>query len=86
LKGCLVAVGTNQTFATASELQEAMKRIKQLDGVLGRNTMENEILKFCPYYVCQLKLKLELKSYAAKVKYVNPSYPLFASQRATRMA
>ena len=31
----------------ASELQEAMKRIKQLEGALGRKrkTLENEILK-----------------------------------------
>lgn len=29
----------------ASKLQEAMKRSKQLEGTLGRKTLENEILK-----------------------------------------
>jgi transposase len=41
----LVAVGANETVVPASELQEAMKRIKQLEGALGRKTLENEILK-----------------------------------------
>jgi transposase len=41
----LLAVGTNETVAPASELQEAMRRIKQLEGTLGRKTLENEILK-----------------------------------------
>jgi len=43
--GSLVAVGANETVVPASELQEAMKRIKQLEGALGRKTLENEILK-----------------------------------------
>jgi len=29
----------------ASELQEAMRRIKQIEGALVRKTLENEILK-----------------------------------------
>jgi transposase len=41
----LVAVGANETVVPASELQEAMRRIKQLEGALGRKTLENEILK-----------------------------------------
>ncbi len=41
----LVAVGANETVVPASKLQEAMKRIKQLEGALGRKTLENEILK-----------------------------------------
>ena len=45
LEGSLVAVGANKTVVPASELQEAMKRIKQLEGALGRKTLENEILK-----------------------------------------
>ena len=45
LEGSLVAVGANETVVPASELQEAMKRIKQLEGALGRKTLENEILK-----------------------------------------
>ena len=37
--------GANETVVPASELQEAMRRIKQLEGALGRKTLENEILK-----------------------------------------
>ena len=44
-EGSLVAVGANETVVPASEMQEAMKRIKQLEGALGRKTLENEILK-----------------------------------------
>jgi transposase len=40
-----MAVGANETLVPASELQEAMRRIKQLEGALGRKTLENEILK-----------------------------------------
>ena len=45
LQGSLMAVGANEAVVPASELQEAMRRIKQLDGALGRKTLENEILK-----------------------------------------
>jgi len=45
LQGPLMAVGANETVVPASELQEAMRRIKQLEGALGRKTLENEILK-----------------------------------------
>ena len=45
LEGSLVAVGANESVVPASELQEAMRRIKQLEGALGRKTLENEILK-----------------------------------------
>jgi transposase len=45
LQGALMAVGANETVVPASELQEAMRRIKQLEGALGRKTLENEILK-----------------------------------------
>jgi len=31
-----MAVGSNETVVPASELQEAMRRIKQLEGALGR--------------------------------------------------
>ncbi len=41
----MVAVGANETVVTASELQEAVRRIKQLEGALGCKTLENEILK-----------------------------------------
>jgi transposase len=40
LEGSLVAVGTNQTVVPDSELQEAMRRIKLLEGALGRKTLE----------------------------------------------
>jgi transposase len=45
LEGFLVSVSANQTVVSASELQEAMSRIKQLEGALGRKTLENETLK-----------------------------------------
>jgi len=45
LQGSLMAVGANETVVPASELQEAMRRIKQLEGALGGKTLENEILK-----------------------------------------
>ena len=45
LQGSLMAVGANETVVPASEQQEAMRRIKQLEGALGRKTLENEILK-----------------------------------------
>ena len=45
LEGSLVAVGANETVVPASELQEAIRRIKQLESALGRKTLENEILK-----------------------------------------
>ena len=44
-EGSLVAVGANETVVPASELQEVMRRIKQLEGALGRKTLENEVLK-----------------------------------------
>jgi transposase len=45
LEGSLVAVGANETVVPASEHQEAMRRIKQLEGALGLKNLENEILK-----------------------------------------
>ena len=45
LEGSLVAVGTSEPVVPASELQDAKKRIKQLEAALGRKTLENEILK-----------------------------------------
>ena len=45
LQGSLIAIGANETVVLASELQEAMRRIKQLEGALGRKTLENDILK-----------------------------------------
>jgi transposase len=45
LEGYLVALGANETVVPASELQEAMRGIKQLGGALKRNNLENKILK-----------------------------------------
>ena len=45
LQGSRMAVGAHETVVPAAELQEAMRRIKQLEGALGRKTLENEILK-----------------------------------------
>ena len=39
LQGSLMAVGSNENVVPASELQEAMRRIKQLEGALGRKTL-----------------------------------------------
>ena len=50
LEGSLVAVGANETVVPASKLQEDMKRIKQLEGALGRKTLENEIHKEDVYF------------------------------------
>lgn len=44
-EGSLVAVGANEAVVPASEMAEALRRIKQLEGALGRKTLENEILK-----------------------------------------
>jgi transposase len=43
--GSLVAVGPNEPVVPASKMVKALKRIKQLEGALGRKTFENEILK-----------------------------------------
>jgi transposase len=39
-EGSLVAVGANKPVVPASEMVEALKRIKQLEGALGRKTLE----------------------------------------------
>jgi transposase len=44
-EGSLEAVGANETVVLATELQEAMKLIKQLEGALGCKTLETEIIK-----------------------------------------
>jgi len=44
-EGSLVAVGANEPVVPASDLQDAMRRIKQLEAALGRKTLENDILK-----------------------------------------
>ncbi len=41
----LVAVGANEPVVPASEMTEALKRIKQLAAALGRKTLVNEIPK-----------------------------------------
>ena len=43
LEGGLSAVGANESVVAASELQEAQRRIKQLEQALGRKTLENDI-------------------------------------------
>ena len=44
-EGSLVAVGANEPVVPASQMQDALKRIRQLEAALGRKTLENEILK-----------------------------------------
>ncbi len=45
LEGYLVVVAAHEAVVPASELQETMRRIKELEGALGRKTLENQILK-----------------------------------------
>jgi transposase len=45
LQDSLMAENANETVVPASELQEAMRRIKQVEGALVRKTLENEILR-----------------------------------------
>jgi transposase len=40
LEGSLVAAGANETVVPASELQEAVRRIKKLKGALGPKSLE----------------------------------------------
>ena len=44
-EGFLLALGANETVVPVSDPQDAMRRIKQLEGALDRKTLENEILK-----------------------------------------
>ncbi len=44
-EGSLAAVGTGESVVPASEQAEAMKQIRDLQRMLGKKTMENEILK-----------------------------------------
>lgn len=44
-EGALTAVGANETVVPASELANARAQIAQLQRLLGKKTMENEILK-----------------------------------------
>ena len=44
-EGSLAAVRTGETVVPASELADAMKQIRDLQRMLGKKTMENEILK-----------------------------------------
>jgi transposase len=44
-QGSLMAVAAGESVVAASELQEALKRVKLLERALGRKTLENEILK-----------------------------------------
>ena len=44
-EGSLAAVRTGESVVPASGLAEAMKQIRDLQRMLGKKTMENEILK-----------------------------------------
>jgi transposase len=44
-EGALTAVGANESVVPASELANARAQIAQLQRLLGKKTMENEILK-----------------------------------------
>jgi len=43
--GALQAVGADEAVVPASEYQEAQRQIKELQRLLGKKTLENEILK-----------------------------------------
>ena len=58
----MVAVGANETVVPASELQEAMRRIKQLEGALGRKTLENEILKEAVRKLPQIENNMKIEA------------------------
>ncbi|EHY6487851.1 transposase, partial [Escherichia coli] len=45
LEGSLTAVAAGEQVVPASELAAAMKQIKELQRLLGKKTMENELLK-----------------------------------------
>ncbi len=44
-EGSLTAVAAGEQVVPASELAAAMKQIKELQRLLGKKTMENELLK-----------------------------------------
>ncbi len=52
-EGCLTAVAAGEQVVPASELASAMKQIKELQRLLGKKTMENELLKEAVEYVRQ---------------------------------
>ncbi len=43
--GCLSAVSAGEAVVPASELADAMKQIRELQRMLGKKTMEAEVLK-----------------------------------------
>ncbi|HBX5720557.1 TPA: IS3 family transposase [Klebsiella pneumoniae] len=55
-EGSLTAVAAGEQVVPASELASAMKQIKELQRLLGKKTMENELLKEAVEYGRQKKL------------------------------
>lgn len=54
-EGSLTAVAAGEQVVPASELASAMKQIKELQRLLGKKTMENELLKEAVEYGRQKK-------------------------------
>ena len=54
-EGSLTAVAAREQVVPASELASAMKQIKELQSLLGKKTMENELLKEAVEYGQQKK-------------------------------
>lgn len=54
-EGSLTAVAAGEQVVPASELASAMKQIKELQHLLGKKTMENELLKEAVEYGRQKK-------------------------------
>jgi len=73
LEGSLVAVGANETVVPASELQEAMRRIKQLEGALGRKT-----LRKLPQIENNMKIEASTSLISLQyIRYLSTSVPTF---------
>ena len=49
-EGALIAVSAGESVVPASELAAARAEIAKLQRILGKKTMENEILRACPNF------------------------------------
>ena len=59
-EGALSAVGSNESVVPASEVKELHVRIRELERLLGRKTLENEILKDAVRITREKKLLLRM--------------------------
>lgn len=54
-EGSLIAVAAGEHVVPASELASTIKQIKELQRLLGKKTMENELVKEAVEYGCEKK-------------------------------